>query len=304
MLERFSGLLCELFRTAESVPLESYALEVLRLLCDAMSCDMGVLGVGLAPGNGSLATTHLALLDYPSALLPALFASASGDGFAGAAGPPQGACGTPSPRLLQVGTNELVFLSTPLLGQAPQTWLALLRKPGRHAAPADLGFAGALWPHLLRALSLNRQRALEACVAQSSAVGHALLGPDYGIVTCDQAFHGMCVREWPTGRAPELSQRALCSLRATGRYDGSVVVLELSRLDKRLLCVATTPAQVGLLTPAERKVAMQYAHGSSSREIAQQLCVSVNTVRTHLAHVFDKLGIHRKTDLIRRLSVA
>ncbi len=304
MLDRFSDLLCELFRTAETVPLESYALEVLRLLCHEMSCDMGVLGVGLAVRNGCLTTTHLAQLDYPSARLPALYASASNDEAGGAAGPPEGGRAPASPRLLRVGIDELVFLSTPLVGQAPQTWLALLRKPGRHAAPVDLGFVGALWPHLLRALSLNRQKALEACVAQTSAVGHALLGVDYGIATCDQAFRNMILREWPGYRTLVFPQRVLRSLSATGRYDGSVVLLELSRMDQRLLCLAIAPAQVGLLTPAERKVAMQYARGSSSREIAQQLRVSVNTVRTHLAHVFDKLDVHRKTDLIRRLSVA
>jgi len=37
--------------------------------------------------------------------------------------------------------------------------------------------------------------------------------------------------------------------------------------------------------------------GKTNQEIAGQLYLTVNTVETHLRHVYQKLGIHRRTDL-------
>ena len=57
-----------------------------------------------------------------------------------------------------------------------------------------------------------------------------------------------------------------------------------------------TPA--GALTPQEQAVADLARAGRTNREIAGQLYLSVNTVETHLAHVFRKLGITRRWQLI------
>jgi DNA-binding NarL/FixJ family response regulator len=58
----------------------------------------------------------------------------------------------------------------------------------------------------------------------------------------------------------------------------------------------TTPA--GELTPQEQAVAELARAGRTNREIAEQLFLSVNTVQTHLAHVYRKLGISRRWQLI------
>jgi DNA-binding CsgD family transcriptional regulator/Tfp pilus assembly protein PilF len=58
----------------------------------------------------------------------------------------------------------------------------------------------------------------------------------------------------------------------------------------------TTPA--GELTPQEQAVADLARAGRTNREIAEQLYLSVNTVQTHLAHVYRKLGITRRWELI------
>jgi DNA-binding NarL/FixJ family response regulator len=51
------------------------------------------------------------------------------------------------------------------------------------------------------------------------------------------------------------------------------------------------------LTPAEHQVAALAARGSSNREIAEQLYVTVRTVETHLTHVFQKLGVAGRAEL-------
>jgi DNA-binding NarL/FixJ family response regulator len=43
------------------------------------------------------------------------------------------------------------------------------------------------------------------------------------------------------------------------------------------------------------------AEGSTNREIAQALFVSLRTVETHLTHAFQKLGIDSRTKLAEAL---
>jgi LuxR family maltose regulon positive regulatory protein len=38
----------------------------------------------------------------------------------------------------------------------------------------------------------------------------------------------------------------------------------------------------------------------STSEIARELSVSVNTVRTHMRHLFTKLSVHRRTEAVTR----
>src|SRR6478672_11190 len=53
------------------------------------------------------------------------------------------------------------------------------------------------------------------------------------------------------------------------------------------------------LTPREREIALLAAAGSSSREIADRLVVSVRTVDNHLHNAYRKLGVTRRQDLAR-----
>jgi DNA-binding CsgD family transcriptional regulator len=57
------------------------------------------------------------------------------------------------------------------------------------------------------------------------------------------------------------------------------------------------PTATHTLTPREREVAQHALQGRSSKEIADQLVVSVRTVETHLQHVYQKMGINRREDL-------
>jgi DNA-binding CsgD family transcriptional regulator len=55
------------------------------------------------------------------------------------------------------------------------------------------------------------------------------------------------------------------------------------------------------LTPTEGKVAALVAAGSTNREVADALFVSVNTVEAHLKRIYRKLGIRSRTELAARL---
>jgi DNA-binding NarL/FixJ family response regulator len=40
--------------------------------------------------------------------------------------------------------------------------------------------------------------------------------------------------------------------------------------------------------------------GLSNRELAMELHVSVNTIQTHFAHVYEKLGVQNRSQLLAR----
>ena len=53
------------------------------------------------------------------------------------------------------------------------------------------------------------------------------------------------------------------------------------------------------ITPRELEILGLIATGLSNREIADQLFVSENTIKTHSSRVFDKLGAKRRTQAVQ-----
>lgn len=51
------------------------------------------------------------------------------------------------------------------------------------------------------------------------------------------------------------------------------------------------------LTPAERRIAERLARGETPREICEALCVSGNTLKTHRARIYAKLGVDSQAKL-------
>jgi NarL family two-component system response regulator LiaR len=54
------------------------------------------------------------------------------------------------------------------------------------------------------------------------------------------------------------------------------------------------------ITPRELEILTLIARGLSNREIATQLFVSENTVKTHCSRTFNKLGATRRTQAVQR----
>ena len=52
------------------------------------------------------------------------------------------------------------------------------------------------------------------------------------------------------------------------------------------------------LSQREEDILRQLSKGYSTKEIADRLFVSVNTVRTHLQHIYDKLHVHSRTEAL------
>jgi DNA-binding CsgD family transcriptional regulator len=54
------------------------------------------------------------------------------------------------------------------------------------------------------------------------------------------------------------------------------------------------------ITPRELEILELMAEGHSTREMAERLFVSENTVKTHTGRLFDKLSARRRTQAVRR----
>lgn len=61
----------------------------------------------------------------------------------------------------------------------------------------------------------------------------------------------------------------------------------------------TAAYRVHRLTRSERRVLSLVAQGLPNKEVANKLFVSTNTVKTHLQHIFKKLGVSNRRDAAR-----
>ena len=54
------------------------------------------------------------------------------------------------------------------------------------------------------------------------------------------------------------------------------------------------------LTDKEKEIVLDLVDGLSYKMIADKQCVSIDTVRTHIKHIYNKLHVHCKADVIRK----
>ena len=214
--------------------------------------------------------------------------------------------------------------------------LALLARAVPHLK-RSLGLAHRLAGY--RALQDGREHALErlstgvvlldgrGTVLYANAAAEALLAARRGIAVVAGAL--ACTHPSDRRRL-EASWQAVASGTPAATMQvasgGDTLTLTLSSVrgrdrDRFLSLAATTPAvQVFIadsrtvaelpaarlqaafgLSPAEARVALAAAGGTRVADIAQALQLSPNTVKTHLSHVFGKMAVSRRSELVRRL---
>jgi DNA-binding CsgD family transcriptional regulator len=172
--------------------------------------------------------------------------------------------------------GRLIGWLEPAAAALPARWPKVVVAAGR-AALADLdGHPGQARKRYAAALAIAQQMPIPLARAQ--------LLTDYGMFLHRQ------------GDTPP-ARRALAEALRLAERCGSGWHTERARVAWRRAGGRGGTTPPGQLTPQEVTVARLARAGRSNPEIAAQLFLSVNTVETHLRHVYQKLGIHRRAEL-------
>jgi len=92
---------------------------------------------------------------------------------------------------------------------------------------------------------------------------------------------------------------------ATFEMLGAEPWAEQARSELRATGVRPAPnpdASLTTLTPQELQVALIVAGGATNNEAATALFISPKTVEFHLSHVYGKLGVRGRTELVRKVA--
>lgn len=68
--------------------------------------------------------------------------------------------------------------------------------------------------------------------------------------------------------------------------------------ESELSAIADAVAEEFLLSPREREIMALIGHGYTATAVAEKLVISPYTVNTHVQHIYRKLGIHKRSELI------
>jgi len=97
----------------------------------------------------------------------------------------------------------------------------------------------------------------------------------------------------PSPGAPFIERRKHTDRRRGTRPDADAAVSAGPRAPRAL------PGQPAIdarhpCTDREREIVEQLRRGSTNKQIAQQLSITEETVKKHLQHIYDKLGVRRR----------
>lgn len=192
----------------------------------------------------------------------------------------------------------------PWAGDAVDAYLASGREADADRVIASLesraAAAPSRWPELVAVLGRAGLAERSGYRALAEERFTAALGIDTGMplarVQALTAFGAFLNRSGASSHARPLLAEAVNVAEACGaEWHASQARAEWRRAGGRRR--ARRPDE---LSPREAAVARLARAGRSNREIAEQMHLSVNTVQTHLAHVYRKLGIRRRWELTAR----
>jgi DNA-binding CsgD family transcriptional regulator len=158
----------------------------------------------------------------------------------------------------------------------PSRWPAATAAAGRAALAVHEGDLETAEAALVRSMDLIREIPMPLAQCRTLTA--------YGAVLARRGQHA---------KARQLLSDALACAQSHGAgWHARQALTELRRAGGR---AGRIPA--GELSPQEKAVARLARAGRTNRQIGRELYLSVNTVETHLAHAYRKLGIRRRGEL-------
>lgn len=170
---------------------------------------------------------------------------------------------------------------------------------------------GGLWAWWLRGTIPQWIKARQDLEAETFELIEGIIR--YEIGTSVGVIPLMKYRLWVDNEAFELSQAQLFALQSGRPY--RVLVAPRSRLflEATLLseAIPTTPgstnppiinlpAEIEPINEREKELLRLIAEGYANKEIALKLSLSVNTVKMYTSHLYQKMGVNRRTEAVAR----
>jgi DNA-binding CsgD family transcriptional regulator len=98
------------------------------------------------------------------------------------------------------------------------------------------------------------------------------------------------IRPKKLGHAPSISVSRFQT------YESTAYLMEALRTSPS--CEGIDAGKIDQLSPRELQVAKHAAQGESNKQIADRLSLSEHTVKNYLFHVFEKLGVSNRFELL------
>jgi DNA-binding NarL/FixJ family response regulator len=142
-------------------------------------------------------------------------------------------------------------------------------------------------------------RALHAARENSPATRCVLLLDDWTAEMVVDAFRGGASGVFHRGDNFQHLCRCLSVVHEGQIWAGTIAVKYLINALERVAPMRVMDARgEELLTNREHQVVSLVADGLNNREISEQLHLSEHTVKNHLFHIFEKLGISSRVELV------
>jgi DNA-binding CsgD family transcriptional regulator/tetratricopeptide (TPR) repeat protein len=178
------------------------------------------------------------------------------------------------------------------------------------AALGEIGLAEARLDRLqARGQALRRPWALAAAARCRAHLAGMAGDHDAARAACAQALaeHERLPMPFELGRTlltKGITERRARRKSAAGESFGQALAiferlgapLWAAKARRELSATAARPIAGGL-TQTQHRVATLIAQGQTNREIAAAMFITVNTVQTHIRHIFQKLGVRSRTEL-------
>lgn len=157
-----------------------------------------------------------------------------------------------------------------------------------------------LMPHIVNALHLNRRTVTEFQAGPNEGI--AIINPVVGVLSSGPVFDALTGTEWGS---KEAAQELTALLPPRGKrleWRGETLQIRCSPLGDNFLLRVTARLPVDKLSQREQQVAALFAEGLSYHEVARELHMAPSTARTHIARIYERLGVKSKARLIHALS--
>jgi len=195
----------------------------------------------------------------------------------------------PEPELLLVRARVAADLGMGnVVSDAVRRLQTLVDHGGRLMVPAALDWATGLWERVA-GQSDEAFRRIEAAAIGMEASSRWVLAAEAWIDLAEIASGAV------VGRALERAA-AICEEREL-RWVRRRLDEVTARLSAAPAAGPAVPTAFARLTPRQRDIATLVAQGRSNQEIADQLFLSVHTVRNQLVAIFDMLGVSRRAEI-------